>query len=372
VNTFDAACVVEMAQEVGKQREMVEVLSRSYFEDAADISDENVLCDLVKKVGLDSEEVRSQLQKKGAVQERVSAAYEEFNAKVEEVPHFVFREHVSGYGLDAGGRKSIEEWEKVLEAALEKGRMLGMTIPGLDGAEIRVDEANPASPISMALNAQHKWVQEEWPYTDEDFSRMDESPDTSMYSEPRFVNHLDDVSLARLTSAYQSFFAAAPPGFSVLDLCSSWVSHFPQDMSKDARVVVHGLNQREVAANMKATERFVQDLNENPKLPLEDNSFDFVTNALSVQYITDPRAMFSEMNRVLRPGGVAMVAFSHRTFIEKAVNVWAKETYDGEGHVHLISRYFQHGPVNGWKNVSSFDVSPSNGDPMWLVTAVKA
>lgn len=372
VNTLDAACVVEMAQEVGKQREMVEVLSRSYFEDAADISNETVLCGLAEKVGLDSKEVRSQLQKKGAVQERVSAAYKEFSAKVDEVPHFVFREHVSGQGLDAGGRKSIEEWEKILEAALEKGRFVGMNIPGLDGAEVRVDEANPTSPISMALDAQHNWIQEAWPYTEEDFSRMDESPDTSMYSEPRFVNHLDDSSLARLTSAYQSFFAAAPTGFSVLDLCSSWVSHFPKDMSKDARVVVHGLNQREVAANMKATERFVQDLNENPTLPLEDNRFDFVTNALSVQYLTDPRAVFSEMHRVLRPGGVAMVAFSHRTFIEKAVNVWAKESYDGEGHVHLISRYFQHGPANGWKNVSSVDVSPSSGDPMWLVTAVKA
>ena len=51
-NTFDAACVVEMAQEVGKQREMVEVLSRSYFEDAKDISDESVLCDVAKIVGL--------------------------------------------------------------------------------------------------------------------------------------------------------------------------------------------------------------------------------------------------------------------------------------------------------------------------------
>lgn len=248
---------------------------------------------------------------------------------------------------------------------------MGMTIPGLDGAEVRVDEANPTSPISMALDAQHEWTQEEWPYTQEDFGRMDETPDTGMYSEPRFVNHLDDSSLAKLTNAYQSFFAAAPPDCSILDLCSSWVSHFPQDMPKEARVVVHGINERELNANMQATERFTQDLNENPQLPFADNSFDFVTNALSVQYLTDPRAVFADMNRVLRPGGVAMVAFSHRCFIEKAVNVWAKETYDGEGHVHLISKYFQHGPVGEWTNISSFDVSPSHGDPMWLVTAVK-
>lgn len=374
VNTFDAACVVEMAQEVGKQREMVEVLSRSYFEGAKDISDENVLCDLAKSVGLDSDEVRRRLQDKTSdVRERISSAYDQFSEQVGEVPYFVLRDRASGNGIDTGGRKSIEEWESILQATVEKGRLIGMDIPGIDGSKVRFAEANPNSPISLALNAQHNWTQEEWPYTGEDFSRMDESPDTSMYAEPRFVNHLDESSLARLTNVYSTLFASAgKPDFSVLDLCSSWVSHFPQDMPKEARVVVHGINEREVKANMQATESFVQDFNKNPKLPFEDNSFDFVTNALSVQYLTDPRAVFAEMNRVLRPGGVATIAFSHRTFIEKAVNVWAKETYDGEGHVHLISKYFQHGPVGGWTHVSSFDVSPSGADPMWLVTAVKA
>jgi len=350
------------------------VLSRSYFEGAKDISDENVLCDLAKSVGLDSDEVRRRLQDKTSdVRKRISSAYDQFSEQVGEVPYFVLRDRASGNGIDIGGRKSIEEWETILQATVEKGRLIGMDIPAIDGSKVRFAEANPNSPISLALNAQHNWTQEEWPYTEEDFSRMDESPDTSMYAEPRFVNHLDESSLARLTNVYGTLFASAgKPDFSVLDLCSSWVSHFPQDMPKEARVVVHGINEREVKANMQATESFVQDFNKNPKLPFEDNSFDFVTNALSVQYLTDPRAVFAEMNRVLRPGGVATIAFSHRTFIEKAVNVWAKETYDGEGHVHLISKYFQHGPVGGWTDVASFDVSPSGADPMWLVTAVKA
>jgi len=201
---------------------------------------------------------------------------------------------------------------------------------------------------------------------------MDESPDTSMYAEPRFVTHLDDESLGRLTNFYRSVFAAAPPKFAVLDHCSSWISHFPEDVVGDARIVVHGINERELKANMQATEHCVQDLNVNARLPFEDGTFDFVTNALSVQYLTDPRSAFSEIHRVLRPGGMAIVAFSHRTFIEKAVNIWAKETYDGEGHALLISRYFQHGPTAGWTNLSSVDVSPADGDPMWLVTATKA
>jgi len=102
-----------------------------------------------------------------------------------------------------------------------------------------------------------------------------------------------------------------------------------------------------------------------------DNSFDVLTLALSVQYLTEPKAVFAEINRVLKPGGIAIVAFSHRTFIEKAINVWARQTDDGEGHAHLICNYFQHSPYGGWEKLSTVDVSPGHGDPAWLVTAVK-
>ena len=39
-----------------------------------------------------------------------------------------------------------------------------------------------------------------------------------------------------------------------------------------------------------------------------------------VQYLTKPREVFAEMQRVLKPGGMAMIVFSHRSFIEKAPN----------------------------------------------------
>lgn len=37
-----------------------------------------------------------------------------------------------------------------------------------------------------------------------------------------------------------------------------------------------------------------------------------------IQYLTKPREVFAELQRVLKPGGMAVVAFSHRSFIEKA------------------------------------------------------
>ena len=52
-------------------------------------------------------------------------------------------------------------------------------------------------------------------------------PDTNFYSEPRFVTHIDDPAIAALTKYYSNVF---PPsntqGVCLLDMCSSWVSHF--------------------------------------------------------------------------------------------------------------------------------------------------
>jgi SAM-dependent methyltransferase len=274
--------------------------------------------------------------------------------------------------VEAGGNRTVEAWEELLGQVLEKSRFVGMAVPGPYGRTVWLPEANPNGPVSLALSAQHGWAPESWSLTPKHFDRIDDSPDTVMYTAPRMVNHLDESSLSRLTGVYRQMFRSVAPGFAVLDLCSSWVSHFPGELLHGARVAVHGLNDAELRANTQATEHHVQDLNTNSSLPWESESFDFVTLALSVQYLTDPRAVFSEMHRVLKPGGMALITFSHRCFIEKAVQAWAEEPSDGEGHAHLISRYFQHGPCGGWTKLRTVDASPRHGDPLWLVTAVKA
>ena len=43
-----------------------------------------------------------------------------------------------------------------------------------------------------------------------------------------------------------------------------------------------GLNEAELKENKVLTEFTVQDLNVNPKLPYEDNSFDVIVNAVSL------------------------------------------------------------------------------------------
>ena len=63
----------------------------------------------------------------------------------------------------------------------------------------------------------------------------------------------------------------------------------------------------------------IQDLNKNPKLPYEDNTFDVITNAVSVDYLSRPIEVFKEMHRVLKPGGLAAMSFSNRCFPTKGM-----------------------------------------------------
>src|SRR5271170_5518761 len=62
----------------------------------------------------------------------------------------------------------------------------------------------------------------------EAFDKEDPSPDAEFYDFPRFVTHIDDAAIETVTNLYRSLF---PPGGTVLDLMSSWVSHLPEDVA---------------------------------------------------------------------------------------------------------------------------------------------
>ncbi|URE14541.1 ubiE/COQ5 methyltransferase family [Musa troglodytarum] len=181
---------------------------------------------------------------------------------------------------------------------------------------------------------------ETFPFKDEDFNRFDESPDSLFYSEPRFVTHIDDPAIRALTKYYSEVF---PPsnssGVCLLDLCSSWVSHYPAGYMQD-RIVGMGMNEEELKRNPVLTEYIVQDLNINPKLPFVDNTFDVITNVVSVDYLTKPIDVFKEMQRILKPGGLAIMSFSNRCFWTKAISIWTS-TGDAD-HVWIVGAYFHY------------------------------
>jgi SAM-dependent methyltransferase len=162
----------------------------------------------------------------------------------------------------------------------------------------------------------------EWPYTEQDFTRMDESDDAIFYEPSRLVYHIDDPCVAALTKYYKQHIR---DGDDVLDICSSWVSHYPKDW-KGGRVVGLGMNEYELSQNPQLTEYVVQDLNKDPTLPFANESFDKVTCVVSIDYLTKPLQVVKEMGRVLRPGGEAIISMSNRCFPTKPFKSGYKRT----------------------------------------------
>ncbi|MFZ9739714.1 MAG: class I SAM-dependent methyltransferase [Prochlorotrichaceae cyanobacterium] len=168
--------------------------------------------------------------------------------------------------------------------------------------------------------------------------KLDETRDAFFYGVPRFVFHVDDGFLQHLTQIYRT---QLKPQSRILDLMSSWVSHLPDEMHFE-HVEGHGLNLEELAKNPRLDHYFVQDLNEDPQLPLESGSFDAVLNAVSIQYLQQPEQVFAEVARILKPGGLFIISFSNRMFYQKAIQVWR----DGSERerVQLVKRYFEATP----------------------------
>ncbi|SEN98802.1 Methyltransferase domain-containing protein [Methylobacterium sp. UNC300MFChir4.1] len=194
----------------------------------------------------------------------------------------------------------------------------------------------------------------------EAFAKHDRDPDPAFYAQPRFVTHIDAAAVAAVTDLYR---AIVPAGGDVLDLMSSWVSHLPDEVAY-ASVTGHGLNAAELAANPRLTRHFVQDLNVEPRLPLDTACVDAALICVSVQYLQRPVSVLSEVARVLRPGAPAVISFSNRCFPTKAVAIWS--ALDGRGHAQLVGLYLQRA---GFARVERRVLKPAGGpgDP---VTAV--
>ncbi len=211
-------------------------------------------------------------------------------------------------------------------------------------------------------------------------TKLDDSDDNLFYSFPRFVTHVDEGFIDQLTNLYRD---RLKPNTRILDMMSSWVSHLPEEM-EFAHVEGHGMNEEELAKNRQLNHYFVQDLNKDLKLPLPDKDFDAVLNCASIQYLQYPDAIFYEIYRILKPGGIAIISFSNRMFYQKAITAWRDNSE--EGRVELVKSYFDSVKnVNGLPGFSQVEVisQKSNvpsflqmlglggGDPFYVVIAYR-
>ena len=204
-------------------------------------------------------------------------------------------------------------------------------------------------------------------FTSEQFQREDEEDDRNFYVYPRKVVHIDDGAIAAVGRLFQEFI---PEDSVVLDLMSSWRSHWPEGHPKQSLVGL-GLNQEEMEDNPDLDEIVVHNVNENPVLPFTDETFDAVVITVSAQYLTQPVETFSQVNRILKPGGVFIVSFSNRMFPTKAVRVW--RVSNDRGRVDLVGTYME--SAGNFEDIQGVFLNPDNsppGDPMFVVHSRKA
>lgn len=208
------------------------------------------------------------------------------------------------------------------------------------------------------------------PFRPEFFQRLDEDPDEQFYAMPRKVVHIDEAAI----EAIKHFLPEVLPANGVvLDLLSSWRSHWPDGFPKQ-RLVGVGLNGEEMADNPDLDDYVVHNVNETPRLPFDDATFDAVVITVSIQYVTRPLEVFQEVHRLLRPGKPFVVIFSNRMFPHKAVAVW--RMLDDRQHMDLVASYFHY--AGGFTAVKAYDRTPPVAipgtgytDPVYAVVGQK-
>jgi SAM-dependent methyltransferase len=166
----------------------------------------------------------------------------------------------------------------------------------------------------------------------------------------------------------------------LLDTCGSWNTFYPAAiLPEGTTIIVQGLNAAELAANTLATQVLLQDLNTTPTLPFSANSIDFISNVASIEYMTNPVALLAEAHRLLRPGGIIVIAFSNRCFDDKAIAIWLRRIAVGAGLADLVATWLHFAAPSDepWAHINSVDLTPPQqagkqpSDPLYVLVAVK-
>ena len=175
--------------------------------------------------------------------------------------------------------------------------------------------------------------------SDFDRSKIDTSDDQIFYQHPKYVNHLSGPFRKRLTNLYQEYLF---PHYVILDLMSSWVSHLPVNTTYK-KVIGHGMNKSELSSNTRLDSFWVQNLNINQNMPLEDSSIDVGLIVAGWQYLQYPEKVSLELSRIIKPSSFLIISFSNRAFWTKSPNIW---TYSSEDErIEYVKRILS---LTGW------------------------
>ena len=206
--------------------------------------------------------------------------------------------------------------------------------------------------------------------TYEDRGKIDIADDEFFYQQPRYVHHLSDSFRNRLTNLYLEYLCSHHV---ILDLMSSWVSHFPNHI-KFKKVIGHGLNEAELDSNKRLDLFWVQNLNQTQNMPIEDSSIDVGLIVAGWQYLQYPEKISLELSRIIKSDSLLIISFTNRAFWSKSPNIW---TYSSE--VKRIEYVTSVLIDNGWRiekilnektyQHKLFGLYKSESDPFFSVIA---
>ena len=155
-----------------------------------------------------------------------------------------------------------------------------------------------------------------------DRSKIDSSDDKIFYQNPRYVHHLSLPFRNKLTSLYSEYLFNHQV---ILDLMSSWVSHLPENI-RYKKVIGHGMNKSELSSNKRLDSFWVQNLNQNQNLPIEDSTVDVGLIVAGLQYLQFPEKVSLELSRIMKPDSLLIISFTNRAFWTKSPYIWTNST----------------------------------------------
>lgn len=92
----------------------------------------------------------------------------------------------------------------------------------------------------------------------------------------------------------------------------------------------------------------VRDLNEKPSfLDLNTAEYDAVLCCVGVQYLQEAEALFAEVGRILKPGGIVIISFTNKFFYQKALVGWMERGM--KERARLVTDYIR--AAGGFQNI---------------------
>ena len=173
-----------------------------------------------------------------------------------------------------------------------------------------------------------------------DRDKQDIADDKIFYQYPRYVHHLSSSFRTRLTELYSDYLL---DHHVILDLMSSWVSHLPSN-TRYKKVIGHGMNKAELNSNKRLDSFWIQNLNKNQNMPMEDSSIDVGLIVAGWQYLQYPEKVSLELSRIIKSDSLLIISFTNRAFWTKSPNIW---TYSSEEkRIEYVNNVLT---ANGWR-----------------------